>query len=63
MTRTASAAWIAVGALALGLFAATPATAADCYQTAETCVEGPETRDIGGYPVQRDCWLLPPTEN
>ena len=49
-------AWIAGGALALCLFASAPATAADCYQTAETCVEGPETRTIGGYPVQRDCW-------
>jgi conjugal transfer mating pair stabilization protein TraN len=49
-------AWIAGSALALCLFASAPARAADCYQTAETCVEGPETRDIGGYPVQRDCW-------
>ena len=49
-------AWIAGSALALCLLASAPATAADCYQTAETCVEGPETRTIGGYPVQRDCW-------
>jgi conjugal transfer mating pair stabilization protein TraN len=49
-------AWIAGGALALCLLASAPAKAADCYQTAETCVEGPETRNIGGYPVQRDCW-------
>ncbi|MFM7346105.1 MAG: conjugal transfer protein TraN [Tagaea sp.] len=49
-------AWIAGGALVLCLFASAPARAADCYQTAETCVEGPETRTIGGYPVQRDCW-------
>ena len=48
--------WIAGSALALCLLASAPATAADCYQTAETCVEGPETRTIGGYPVQRDCW-------
>ena len=41
------------------MFASAPATAADCYQTAETCVEGPETRNIGGYPVQRDCWRYP----
>ena len=34
-------AWIAGGALALCLLASAPATAADCYQTAETCVEGP----------------------
>jgi conjugal transfer mating pair stabilization protein TraN len=49
-------AWIAGGALVLCLFASAPARAADCYQTAETCVEGAETRNIGGYPVQRDCW-------
>ena len=49
-------AWIAGSALALCLLASAPATAADCYQTAETCVEGAETRTIGGYPVQRDCW-------
>jgi hypothetical protein len=30
--------------------------AADCQKTAESCVEGPETRNIGGYPVHRDCW-------
>jgi conjugal transfer mating pair stabilization protein TraN len=30
--------------------------AADCLKIAETCVEGPATRDIGGYPVFRDCW-------
>ena len=32
------------------------AHAADCQKLAETCVEGPQTRDIGGYPVYRDCW-------
>ena len=30
--------------------------AADCQKTAESCVEGSETRNIGGYPVHRDCW-------
>ena len=30
--------------------------AADCQKAAESCVEGPETRNIGGYPVYRDCW-------
>jgi hypothetical protein len=25
--------------------------AADCEKTSESCVEGPETRNIGGYPV------------
>lgn len=30
--------------------------AADCQKAAESCVEGPETRNIGGYPVYRECW-------
>lgn len=30
--------------------------AADCQKASESCVEGPETRNIGGYPVYRDCW-------
>ena len=39
------------------LFAAVPAVrAADCQKVSESCVEGPETRNIGGYPVYRDCW-------
>ena len=46
-------AWIAGGALALCLLASAPARAADCYQTAETCVEGPETRTMGGYPASQ----------
>lgn len=39
------------------LFAAAPAVrAADCQKVTESCVEGPETRNIGGYPVYRACW-------
>ena len=39
------------------LFAAAPSIhAADCQKISESCVEGPETRDIGGYPVYRECW-------
>lgn len=30
--------------------------AADCQKAAESCVEGPETRNIGGYPLYRECW-------
>jgi conjugal transfer mating pair stabilization protein TraN len=30
--------------------------AADCVKNSEICVDGPATRDIGGYPVYRDCW-------
>jgi conjugal transfer mating pair stabilization protein TraN len=56
MSATRRFAWLLGCLLALGVLASEPASAADCYQTAETCVEGPETRDIGGYPVQRDCW-------
>jgi conjugal transfer mating pair stabilization protein TraN len=36
--------------------AASPAHAADCVKNSEICVEGPATRNIGGYPVYRDCW-------
>ena len=44
-------------ALILVLLAvATPVRAADCQKNSETCVEGPETRNIGGYAVYRDCW-------
>ena len=32
------------------------AQGAECQKLSETCVEGPETRSIGGYPVYRDCW-------
>jgi hypothetical protein len=35
------------------------AHAADCVKNTESCVEGPETRNIGGYPVYRDCWRYP----
>lgn len=45
-------------ALALAMLVAAVPTvrAADCQKLAEACVEGPETRNIGGYPVYRDCW-------
>ena len=33
-----------------------PSQAGDCVKNSETCVEGPATRDIGGYLVYRDCW-------
>lgn len=32
------------------------ARAVECVQEAEVCVEGPETRNIGGFSVHRDCW-------
>ena len=34
----------------------TPALAAECQKLSETCVDGPATKTIGGYPVQRECW-------
>ena len=42
--------------LTFAFVAAPPAQAADCQKLAEACVEGPATRNIGGYPVTRDCW-------
>lgn len=41
---------------AMVAIAAFPASAADCVKEAEVCVEGPETRTIGGHAVHRDCW-------
>ncbi|WP_043810306.1 conjugal transfer protein TraN [Rubrivivax gelatinosus] len=32
------------------------AVAADCRYVGKTCVEGPETRNIGGTPYYLDCW-------
>ena len=32
------------------------AAAADCQKLSEVCVDGPATKQIGGYPVYRDCW-------
>ena len=29
--------------------------AADCQKTSESCVEGAETRNIGGYPMHQNC--------
>lgn len=48
-------AWLALLAALTG----SPATqAADCYRSGQTCVEGPQTRNIQGYEVYRDCWRL-----
>ncbi len=44
--------WLVFASLLLPLFA----HAADCQKLSEVCVEGPETRNIGGYPVYRGCW-------
>jgi len=41
------------GALAAGAAHAGDGT---CQREASVCVEGPATRLISGYPVQRDCW-------
>ena len=43
--------------LALLLATASAVTAAaDCQKVSEVCVDGPATRQIGGYAVYRDCW-------
>ena len=34
----------------------TPSAAADCEKVSEVCADGPATKQIGGYPVYRDCW-------
>ena len=34
----------------------TSGLAADCQKLSETCVDGPATKTIGGYPVYRACW-------
>jgi conjugal transfer mating pair stabilization protein TraN len=49
---------VAISAIAATvMFAAmSSAHAADCVKNTEVCVEGPATRDIGGFPVYRDCW-------
>lgn len=44
--------------LALLLLAIACARAADCQLQSSTCVEGPQTRNIGGYQVYRDCWRI-----
>jgi conjugal transfer mating pair stabilization protein TraN len=38
------------------LLAAQSVGAADCQKLSEACIEGPETRNIAGHPVHRDCW-------
>lgn len=32
------------------------AAAADCQKITESCADGPAIKQIGGYPVYRDCW-------
>lgn len=32
------------------------ASAADCRLTGQTCVEGPETRNVSGNMIYKDCW-------
>lgn len=36
--------------------AAASAATADCEKVTEACVDGPSTKQIGGYSVYRDCW-------
>lgn len=48
--------WIVTLAMALLALVGRDALAADCQKLSEVCVEGAETRNIGGYPVFRGCW-------
>ena len=55
-TRNSAAPWLSAFAAAVVFASVSPSHAADCVKNTELCVEGPATRDIGGYPVYRDCW-------
>ncbi|PIX96060.1 MAG: conjugal transfer protein TraN [Hydrogenophilales bacterium CG_4_10_14_3_um_filter_63_21] len=55
-TRLRPQGWPRAALLGLLLACGAVAQAADCVKASETCVEGPATRNIGGYPVYRDCW-------
>ena len=55
-TRSALRAWLSSLAAAALFVAMAPIHAADCVKNSEICVEGPATRNVGGYPVYRDCW-------
>ena len=55
-TQSALRQWLLALAAAVLFIAAPPSHAADCVKNTEVCVEGPATRNIGGYPVYRDCW-------
>ena len=39
------------------------AAAADCERLSEVCADGPATKQIGGYPVHRECWRYQATFN
>ena len=49
-------AWLYALAAASMLTGTSLSQAADCVKNSEVCVEGPATRNIGGYQVYRDCW-------
>ena len=55
-TRLRPQGWPRAALLGLLLACGAIAQAADCVKASESCVEGPATRNIGGYPVYRDCW-------
>lgn len=48
--------WLLALVTTMLLAATAPLQAADCVKNSEACVEGPATRNIGGYQVYRDCW-------
>lgn len=49
-------AMLALTLAVLGLVASPPATAGDCRFVGDKCIEGPETRNINGIAVFRECW-------
>lgn len=55
-TRSALRRWLSVLAAAVMFAATVPSHAADCIKNSQVCVEGPATRNVGGYSVYRDCW-------
>ena len=54
--RPSQSRWLLALAAALMLVVTPLSQAADCVKNSQVCVEGPATRDIGGYQVYRDCW-------
>jgi conjugal transfer mating pair stabilization protein TraN len=55
-SRKSSHPWLSALAAAVMFAGVSTSHAADCVKNTEVCVEGPATRDIGGYQVYRECW-------
>ena len=48
--------WLSALVCTMLLASTAPLQAADCVKNSEVCVDGPATRNVGGYQVHRDCW-------